>query len=69
MAVLGTADVFENNKINLKPETIYFSVGEPIYLDQLSEENQRSSAKYVQSIIQIMYDELLDKQAIEKASK
>ncbi len=32
IAIRGTVDVFENNGLNLKPATVYFSVGEPIDL-------------------------------------
>ncbi len=66
MAVLGTADVFENNKINLRPEKVYLKVGKPIILDQLTSEDQRNISKYVQNIIQGMYDDLLAKQAKDK---
>lgn len=68
ISVLGTADVFENNYINLAPETVYLSVGKPIYLDQLSKEDQLRSAVYVQEIIEDMYKEQLDLQAQAKQS-
>ncbi len=66
MAVLGTADVFENNKVNLKSETVYLKVGKPIILDQLDPEDKKNISKYVQNIIQEMYEELLAKQAKDK---
>lgn len=66
MAVLGTADVFENNKVNLKPETVYLKVGQPIILDELDPEDKKNISKYTQTIIGHMYQELLDKQAAAK---
>jgi len=68
MSVLGTADVFENNKINLKAETVYLSVGEAIYPDRLSKEDQKNISKYTQAIIQDMYDEQLRLQSTQKQS-
>lgn len=55
IAIRGTVDVFENNGLNLKPATVYFSVGEPIDLSTLSKEDQQKSASYVSEIIQKMY--------------
>lgn len=68
ISVLGTEDVFENNHINLTPDTVYLTVGEPIYLDQLSKEDQLKSAAYVQAIIQEMYTEQLELQKQAKQS-
>jgi 1-acyl-sn-glycerol-3-phosphate acyltransferase len=66
ISVLGTADVFENNHINLKAETVYLSVGKPILLSELDKEDQAKSASYVQEIIQKMYNAQLQKQALSK---
>jgi len=68
ISVLGTEDVFESNYINLTPDTVYLTVGEPIYLDQLSKENQLKSAAYIQSIIEVMYQEQLELQKQAKLS-
>ena len=62
-AVLGTADVFENNGLNLKAKTIYFKIGEPIIYDELDKEDQKHISKYVQNIVQEMYEELLEKKS------
>lgn len=62
IAVLGTDDVFENNYLNLKPETVYMTIGKPIYLSDLSKEDQLRSASYVQEIIESMYQaQILEK--------
>lgn len=66
ISVLGTEDVFESNYINLTPDTVYLTVGEPIYLDQLSKEDQLKSAAYVQDVIQVMYEEQLELQKQDK---
>lgn len=66
ISVLGTADVFENNHINLRPETVYLSVGKPIILSELDKETQNKSALYVQDIINEMYQAQLAKQALSK---
>jgi 1-acyl-sn-glycerol-3-phosphate acyltransferase len=62
ISILGTADVFENNKVNLKPETVYLNVGKPILLSDLSTEDQAKSAVYVQNVINEMFQEQLKKQ-------
>ncbi|WZL82086.1 lysophospholipid acyltransferase family protein [Vallitaleaceae bacterium 9-2] len=59
IAIRGTVDVFENNGLNLKPATVYFSVGDPIDLSTLSKEDQLKSALYVSKIIEKMYVESL----------
>lgn len=51
----GTADVFENNGINLKPGDIYLRFAKPIYLNTLPQEIQAQSGKYIRDIIQAMY--------------
>ncbi len=61
ISILGTADVFENNFVNLKPETVYFSVGKPIHLSNLNPEDKRQSAAFVQSVIDDMYQKQLKK--------
>jgi len=66
ISILGTDDVFENNHINLKSETVYLSAGEPIDLNSLSKEDQRRSGEYVRQVIQTMYSQQLAKQAKEK---
>lgn len=68
ISILGTEDVFESNYINLTPDTVYISVGKPIYLDQLSKEDQLKSAAYIQDIINVMYQEQLELQKQEKHS-
>ena len=60
IAIRGTVDVFENNGLNLKPATVYFSVGKPIDLSALSKEDQQKSAIYVSKIIQEMYVDSLN---------
>ena len=68
ISVLGTEDVFEKNHINLTPDTVYLTIGEPIYLSQLSKENQLKSAAYIQSIIKTMHQEQLELQKQAKHS-
>ncbi len=68
ISVLGTEDVFENNHINLSPDTVYITVGEPIYLDQLSKEDQLKSAPYIQKVIEKMYKEQQELQRLAKLS-
>lgn len=65
VAIRGTADVFENNGFNLKAKTIYFSVGEPIDLNTLSDEDKKHSAIYVQNVIKGMYDKLVAQQKLD----
>lgn len=69
IAVRGTAAVFENNHINLKPETIYFRIGEPIDLSTLSKEDQLTSASYVREIIDTMYQDLVQLEAADSRNK
>ncbi|MDA3846220.1 MAG: lysophospholipid acyltransferase family protein [Vallitaleaceae bacterium] len=57
-AIKGTDDVFENNGFNLKPNTIYFKVGEPIHLDQITLSEGETASDYVKSRIEEMYYEL-----------
>ncbi len=59
IAIRGSFDVFEKNGMNLKPETIYFSVGKPILLSDLSKEDQQKSGAYVQKIIEKLYMDTL----------
>lgn len=68
MAVLGTDDVFENNHINLKAETVYLTIGKPIYLSDLSKEDQLRSATYVQEIIEGMYQAQINEKYIASTS-
>jgi len=69
MAVLGTDDVFENNHVNLRPETVYLTIGKPIYLSELSKEDQLRSASYVQEIIEEMYQSQILEKDIATALK
>lgn len=69
VAVLGTDDVFENNHINLKPETVYLTIGKPIDLSELSKEDQIRSATYIQEIIETMYQAQILEKDIATTSK
>lgn len=53
-AIKGTDDVFEKNGMNLVPNKIYLSFGKPIYINDLPS----SSGKYIQELIQNMYNEM-----------
>ncbi|MBC7960467.1 MAG: 1-acyl-sn-glycerol-3-phosphate acyltransferase, partial [Vallitaleaceae bacterium] len=57
-AIKGTDDVFENNKFNLKPKTIYFTVGEPIVLSEIEDTNKDNHTQYIRDIIEKMYNEI-----------
>ena len=57
-AIKGTDDVFEKNKFNLKPKTIYLTVGEPINLTQLEDQDNDNYTAYVKNLIEGMYHEI-----------
>lgn len=57
-AIKGTDDVFENNGFNLKPKTIYFTMGEPILLNEIEDTNKDNHTLYVRDIIENMYNEI-----------
>jgi len=57
-AIKGTDDVFENNKFNLKPKTIYFAIGKPIVLSQVEDTNKDNHTQLIRGIIENMYNEI-----------
>jgi 1-acyl-sn-glycerol-3-phosphate acyltransferase len=57
-AIKGTDDVFENNGFNLKPKTIYFTMGEPILLSEIEDIDKDNHTLYVRGIIEKMYNEI-----------
>lgn len=57
-AIKGTDDVFENNKFNLKPKTIYFTIGKPIVLSEVEDTNKDNHTLFIRSIIENMYNEI-----------
>lgn len=60
ISVTGTAAVFEKNGFNLKPEHVYLNIGTPININELPADLQKTSAKYVQNIIEDMLKAHLD---------
>jgi hypothetical protein len=42
----------------LKPETIYFKVGKPIYLDRVELEEGQTYLGYVKNITENLYNEI-----------
>lgn len=59
-AIKGTNSVFGDNGFKIKTDKIWLTFGEPIQLDNLSPEEQKKSATYVQHIIQGLYDEMIE---------
>jgi 1-acyl-sn-glycerol-3-phosphate acyltransferase len=57
-AIKGTDDVFENNKFNLKPKTIYITVGKPILLSEVEDTNKDNHTQFIRGIIENMYNEI-----------
>lgn len=58
IAIKGTDDVFENNGFNLKAKDIYFKVGEPININQVTLAEGQSTTEYVQQVIENMYNSI-----------
>lgn len=57
MALTGTADIFEKQFPRVKPVEVKLSYGAPIYVKDLSKEDQKHLAAYTQSIILEMLKE------------
>ncbi len=60
-AIKGTDDVFENNGFNLKPKTIYFTMGEPIVLSEIEDGDKDNYTQYIRGLIEEMYNEIENK--------
>lgn len=58
-AVKGTNEVFEDNGFKLVPNKVSLTFGEPIYLDHIDKEIQKTSAKYVQEIVEKLRSEMV----------
>lgn len=58
VTIKGTDNVFENNGLNLKPETIYVTFHPPIDLASWSMEDRKKSAQLIQEIIEVEYNRL-----------
>jgi len=57
-AIKGTDDVFENNKFNLKPKTIYLTIGKPVVLSRVEDTNKENHTQLIRGIIENMYNEI-----------
>jgi len=57
MAITGSADIFENQFPRVKPVPVKLSYGKPIYVQDLSKEDQKHLAAYTQNIILEMLKE------------
>lgn len=55
VAILGTADLFENNKgLRITPAKVHITFGEPIIISDLSKEDKKFLGAYTQGIIKEM---------------
>lgn len=57
-ALKGTEELFGAHGFQVKSSQVWLTFGKPIYLDQLSLEEQKKSAQYVYTIVQEMYDQM-----------
>jgi 1-acyl-sn-glycerol-3-phosphate acyltransferase len=56
-AVKGSDHILENNGLNVTSAKIKLSFGNPILLGELTPEERKSSAQYVQTVVQKLYEE------------
>lgn len=57
-ALKGTEELFGAHGFRVKSSPVWLTFGEPIYLDQLTSDDQKKSAQYVYTIVQEMYNEM-----------
>ena len=62
MVLTGTADVFENHFPWVKSTKVTLTYGKPIYVSELSKENQKRLGSYCEKIIQDMLNQELASQ-------
>lgn len=51
VAITGTDDIFDNHVPKLKPCTIVYEFGKPVYLDELDKQTKKYSGAYIRDII------------------
>lgn len=57
-AVRGTEEVFGKYGFKVKPRNIYLNIGTPIDLNQLNDNDKKTSANYTREIIKELYNQL-----------
>ena len=57
VAITGTDDVFEKHLPSIKPAQVIIEYGKPIYVSELSKDEQKSLGEKTQKIIQQMLDD------------
>lgn len=57
VAVTGTYSIFEAQMPRVNPGDVYLTFGDPIYINELSDENKKHIAEYVHDIIDDMLKE------------
>jgi len=63
MAMTGTDDIFENHFPWVRSTEVTLTIGKPIYLSELSKEDQKHIGIYCQNIIQnMLHEELASKE-------
>ena len=67
VGIVGSDDVFENNGWfrKVRGKKVYINIGEPIYLDQLEEEQRRHIDSYVQKIVVNLILDLKDEYSLK----
>ncbi len=63
VAMLHTADIFENHLPKVKATDVTVWFGEPIDLSTLSKEDQKHSGAYMQTVLTSMVQELIQREA------
>ena len=68
VAISGTEDVLEEHFPFVRPAPVRISFGEPVYMDQLAEEEKKHIGAYVQSIIAgMLREQAQEKKPVDKA--
>ena len=60
IGIVNSDNIFENNGAfrKIRPATVYLNIGEPIYFDTLSEDQQKHIDVYVQGIVKDLIADL-----------
>ncbi|MBQ9828252.1 MAG: 1-acyl-sn-glycerol-3-phosphate acyltransferase [Lachnospiraceae bacterium] len=61
IGMTGTAAIFDDHKPWLKSGPVTVTIGKPIYMEELTEEQKKAMAPFVQGIIQEMLDNAVGK--------